>query len=731
MRKTSILAMLTVVLGSCLAFRDTLWSGLDHVSGDWEDGMLIIGITEHWYQWLMGRASWNTLPMFFPEPGNLGYSDTFFLFGGIHSLLRIFGLDVFAAFSITLMAVCVLGLWGMWLLLGKMPRLPLTVRVWGVLLFALISPINSSISNSHLQFTAAWLSPWFFFIGWQLLVVEREKKILWAGILGGALGVLTFSTFYTAWYLIFFCCLCVLWVGLLLLVRPVKRHEADGGKLIGLAFYANKFRKELQGFVFAQRKVLIFFGGVFGLLLIPFGLVYIPVLQDLDKSTFGSLLSLVDFINTGEHNLLWGWLHESLRLHERHLYWELRLGFPPLTMALFATAAIWVVRSRKVASLTAPEPCSNEERLWWKILPILLLGIAAAWFLMLKIAGSGFWVLVHELVPGASVIRVVSRFNTMLSLPLVVVLVFAIGSWWRSMVCKAGGRLNYGRMVGFILLMGLLLAEQIRHGYDKPMLRRDKALALFEAIEPMPPGSEVFALAPGDLIEIPGTFSGPVRDQMIALHLAQRNGLKTLNGYSGRLPKAWYLSDLRDPSYTANLRGWMLRKNVPSTALLDLTDFSWSRFEVPPVVSWTPPEKTSETARQWPENIFLYGFSPVEPWGIWSTGREAALRFNIPAEVGKKPRLRLTLGAFINTSLEQQRVHLKEAGGFEKDLLFTLQNPEHTIEIPLLKADGDTVIPVDVQFYNHDLAKPWKHGLPNESRRLGVSLTRIEIITHP
>lgn len=734
MKKMTIWPFLVIALGSVLAFRDTLMSGFDHVGGDWEDGMLIIGITEHWYQLLLGRFSWNTLPMFYPVTGNLGYSDTLFIYGLIHSLWRSVGFDVFLAFSTTLLTVCALGLWGMWRLLGLMPAVPLVVRIWGVLLFALVSPINSSISNSHLQFAAAWLSPWFFWLIWKVLNSDLKEQMRFSGCLGGCLAILAFSTFYTAWYLIFYLCLCLSWFVILRYISVLKTVFPNEGILFGVNLKCWSFVEDLKRFTQLKRISLLSFGGIFVLLVLPFCWVYLPVLKNIGGSSFGSLMSLVDYVNAGQHNVLWGWMHEWLGLEKRHLYWELRLGFPPVTFLSLISAAVWVFLKGKIAQGQFPR--QTEEGLWWRVLPLLLLALFTSWLLMLKIGGSGLWVLVNEFVPGASVIRVVARFNTLLSLPVVLTLVFVIGYWWRKGSDQMSARWHHGKVYGLSFLMVILLAEQIRHGYDKPMLLRSQALEALNSIPEAPTGTQVFALSSGSLIDIPGTQAGSVRDQMLALHLAQQRGMQTVNGYSGRFPPSWHLIDPRDSSYEVNLRGWMLRHEIEHLSLLDLAAKTWRHHKALEVLSWVPPsvETPSEDRRdQWPPEIFLYGFSSVETWGVWSTGREAALRFDIPAEHVPENTiyLKLTLGAFVNSSLRKQQIVIEESGGFEKVIEIVAENPNQTVLIPLASNRAGEGIGVDVTFHNRDLAKPWKHGLPHETRRLGVSIVGIELVTEP
>ena len=89
----------------------------DGMLGDQGDGRFTALITEHWWQFLCGKESFSSIPIFYPNTTSLGYSDLHLGFGVVHSLLRLFGVSAYPAFKWSVIIMHLTGLITMYVLL--------------------------------------------------------------------------------------------------------------------------------------------------------------------------------------------------------------------------------------------------------------------------------------------------------------------------------------------------------------------------------------------------------------------------------------------------------------------------------------------------------------------------------------------------------------------------------------------------------------------------------------
>jgi hypothetical protein len=77
----ALVALAAAFLSAAWFFRDSIASGGNVIPDDLWDGRLLLGLHEHWRLVFAGERPWNTIAMFWPVEGTLGYSDTFFFSG--------------------------------------------------------------------------------------------------------------------------------------------------------------------------------------------------------------------------------------------------------------------------------------------------------------------------------------------------------------------------------------------------------------------------------------------------------------------------------------------------------------------------------------------------------------------------------------------------------------------------------------------------------------------------
>ena len=86
--------------------------------GDPMDGTLQMVLHEHWYKVITHKESFLNTNFYFPFERALGYSDTFLFQGPIHTILRLIGIKIDFAWSITTFITIYVGNLG-WILVAR------------------------------------------------------------------------------------------------------------------------------------------------------------------------------------------------------------------------------------------------------------------------------------------------------------------------------------------------------------------------------------------------------------------------------------------------------------------------------------------------------------------------------------------------------------------------------------------------------------------------------------
>ena len=306
-------------VGALVFFRWQIFSGFDLVFGDRGDGRLISFIHEHVFRSLVGAAAFLSPPYFFNETHTLGYSDALLLDQIFYTPLRLLGADALLALSLTEMALSAIAYLFSYLL---MRRLAVAVPLAAFAALLVTFPNNLYVKCVHSVFFSVYFIPVIAYCG-VVAVAELQRRPARAylvGAIGGGLYGLLFATgYYMAWFfgaaLLIFCPLMatVAW-------RPARDWWKCGPhRVVGLAAAA---------------------GISFMIALVPFFVIYLPVLAAGDRRDFSEYLkygaSLRDIINVGNGNLVWSGLIRSWKLLDgRHLHnVEVYLALTPIIQLL-------------------------------------------------------------------------------------------------------------------------------------------------------------------------------------------------------------------------------------------------------------------------------------------------------------------------------------------------------------------------------------------------------------
>jgi hypothetical protein len=549
-RRRAVLATVFVT-AMFLFFRTPVLSGFDLGFGDRADGMIEISILEHWRNVLSGAAAWNTTAYFYPYAGTLGYNDGYFLYGLVYSFWRLFA-DPFHADTLNILTFKTVGFIGAYLLVAR-------TLGWGraeATLVALLWTIASNISLQavHAQLQSVALLPLAMMLAIALVRSEQRGQVRRARLLAVALATLIaawlITAYYMAWFTIFSACLfSVCWFVLSGNWRPTRLFRF--GRRHGLTILSTAC--------------------AFLVLILPFLSVYLPKARETGGEAYEDMLGflvtpLVDMINVGADNYVWGWIfgpllalvHQLLpadpALPERVLGGEHEAGFPLIMFALVVTAA-WriVVRQRAAQDRTA----SIELRAF-------ALAMMVAWLFTLQFWRASPWGLVFELVPGARGLRVVSRYQLWLTLPF---LLLAVAVWRERASALAQSRPWLAVAVMLLLLVENLSAET--PALLSRSLQRD---ALWQI--PAPPAHcasfYVVATRRNEPMFFDARRSAIYPHNVDAMFLAERWRLPTINGFATFTPPDWRFANPLAPDYGARVVAYARRHKLADLCRLDV-----------------------------------------------------------------------------------------------------------------------------------------------------------------
>ena len=589
-RRLPLLLPISAWLGGVfIFFRQFFLSGGDLVTGGPGDGQLITSLHEHWFRFARGLEGWHEMIFFYPAKNVLGYSDTFLLTGIPYTVLRFFGLDPYLSLQLVLISLSSAGFWGMYYWLRQFRQTERGLATFLAGLFLVASPIYLASRNSHPQLLSVWLLPVY------LILMESILLRLWRGEKGVALlfamfaalfGLLTYSTFYVAYFFAL-----LVFLGLLgsLVLFGLRRSFAQAWER------RKRWTELLPGL------------GILALFAALFLKTYLPALQETGGRPFEAVVSHLplpwDLFNHSTTNALWGKLAEAIWSYPAYRPHEVELGMPPLLFfSVVAYALYLLVIKRRIFSL---------ERL---AAFVFLSGT----LLLVRVDGFSLWSIPWLLLPGAEGIRAAFRFNLVLLLPALLLLMHLTQSLWKEKSWK--------RRVPLALLGLFLILEQAQFSSNARMSREERGRLVDKAAAPPAELECFYAFMPSDRDDRPGLRR---MAQNAAIRLAENWNLPTINGRSGFLPAGWRLMGMHPSTAWPALQKWVEAKEVRGpVGLYDLDRQQWIRIYRPepvppgPFVGLNllslPPEQFAEMD---PVN-----WSGQEFWGRWTLGEQVSLK---------------------------------------------------------------------------------------------------------
>jgi hypothetical protein len=540
-------------------FRVPIASGFDLGFGERGDALIEMTILEHWRNVWSGVSSWNSGFYFHPYGGTLGYNDGYVLYGIVYSLWRLLA-DPFQADTLNILTFKTIGFFAAYALVARSLRWGRGAAILVALLWTIASNIHLQAVHAQLQSVA--LLPLAMILAVGCVRAEGEGRTGAARVRAVALAALVaawlMTSYYMAWFTIFSVCLFLLcW-----------------GVMTGQA-------RPAAAFALVRRHAGTIAAGVaaFAVLILPFLIVYLPKMRETGGEGLEDMLGylvtpVIDMVNVGPGNYVWGWLFAPLHallhhllpddpnLPRRVLGGEHEAGFPLAMVALLLVAAWRIVVRRRVGAGEAPVT-----------LRAFTLAMMVAWLLTLQFWYASPWLLVFELVPGAKGLRTVSRYQLWLTLPFLLIIV----AGWRAQAARLRGE----RPAWLAAIVALLVAENL--GAETPaQLSRTEQRAALSDIPPPPRDCRVFYVTASRVTEplyISEELHKLYPHNVDGMFLAELWRVPTINGFSTFNPPDWNFGDPMAADYDARVRVYVGRHGLRDVCRLDMRRSQpWSRI---------------------------------------------------------------------------------------------------------------------------------------------------------
>lgn len=549
-----LIAILEYVFFKKVFFNDVL-------IGEQNDSRLNNLIVEHWFKAFCGKESFSMVNIFYPMNNTLAYTDMLLGFSIPYSILRTFGVNMYIANKIVLIGFHLLGSYSLFYLLRKKFKVSNVWSFVGVVVFSYSSAYYIRIG--HTQLMAISLIPVFIIMVYSFFEYYSDNKRR------QIFAILTITIYvlmmYTSWYTAFFTALFSL---TLIIVYFIVSYSNKNHPFKEVIYYIKNKYKEIV--VYAIYGILI---------VIPFFMMYIPISRMYGKRTYGEITKqlpeLIDFFNVSTGNRMLGWVFQRLELDNRYatkgmFTWELNIGFSIIVLALLVL--LFFYTRRKYLKLKYTGVASNEL-----ILRIsFIYSVAVSFLLLLQSNGASLWFFVYKLVPGASAIRAVVRYNFFLTIPIAIII--AVGG---HKICENINMKSLAKIIIPICLAAVIWYSNSNKEGIMANWNIKEEETILDAVAAPPEDCECMYIIDTNpsVSKYYGMSYSTTDYQLMSWKIANKYGIHTLNGYSGQFPNEWHLSNPTDINSNKNAKEWIESHSIDENIYYyDLASNAWGRY---------------------------------------------------------------------------------------------------------------------------------------------------------
>jgi hypothetical protein len=532
-QRTALLTALLLGVAGTIQYHSTQFlSGFDTFFGDRGDARGFVYFCEHWYQSILGKASLLSPGIFYPTKHTLAYSDVLLGFALPYSFFRALGFGMFSSAEIVIILITFLSYCAAFALLYKTLGFGVVPSCAGAMFFAFNNPKFQQIGHMQLQYVQ--LLPLIFALvitfAKQVTAMNQRRAAVLLSLTALCFNVQLFTTFYFAWFLVF-------WSVLFF--------------ILSFAF------RESRRFIIAVCKkfwpALIACAVVFLLGFIPLLLLYVPTIRVGTWYKYDFVIQIIPDWRTvmwmGDGNYLWAWAHRALMPDPKPETWtELIVGIgliPSLTFIAFIVFSVWLIKGRS----------KTTHDVGKTFLGIMILASALFYLIGFKYAGHSPWSFVFQYFPGAGAIRAVSRYVIFLTLPMSIAFAYAL----HQVLAFASTQRTQIRKIAVLAIAAFGVFEQFGvpkvngEGFSKNVEEQYlKAMAA-----KLPQDCAAFYVAPD-----PNSNHAVYEYQYDAMMISIISRVRTLNASSSQFPRGWNMYFVKNPDYENNVKQWIESQRI-------------------------------------------------------------------------------------------------------------------------------------------------------------------------
>ena len=485
-----------VCVGVWMTFGNYFRSHFDLISGDNGDNRFNTLLMENTFQQLSHGQSIFQLNMFYPFQNAIGLSDTLIGISPIFCLLRVLGSPIFQAFEWTLILISVLNFFSFRFAIKsifKIQESPMNSMILGLTSFLFAFNLSKTSHIFHAQ-----LFPHFY----PILALyglyrffQEPARIRWYALFIFSLGL----QFYTAFYFFWFTLVSILFLVLILAIRPERK------KLI------SPIRS-----VFTAKGLLV--TALWVAFVAPLLLHYVGAFSEVGPRHYESVREMIPRLRSWVLVPPWHRWNRWIRFYPQveTLPIVIEHWVSPGLFTMILGVLTFGIRRKKISGLSQ-----------------LLFGIIFCWFLFCTYIPEwnfSLWQYTGWLIPGGKAVRALSRVGIYLSLFWSVL--FLEGLFWIR------EEQNKKIRVALVLLVLLCLREQSAENPSYFSSSREKIrIDRIESITPKNCSSVLYTYKDLD----PALKLAPVYNILDGVRAAFELNLHSVNGYSGGEPKGYDL----------------------------------------------------------------------------------------------------------------------------------------------------------------------------------------------